>query len=246
MGGEGSGGGKTVDGVEWDKESLALVTKGLKGAIDELKQSGSSATDSLQGAGFEELSLTQMEAGHAGLAGDFEDFCEKWEWGVRALVQNANGLAERLGLSAGMSYEEDQYIAGTAKVAANSVLLSGNPHATEEEIAKQGWGDIAMPDAPDYSADSFRQAKDDIIQEGKDTGRALTQDGWGSVRADVAQQVTGASDEEIEAQRDRFFGPSADERAQQAQQAQQAPQAQPQAQQAPQGGEQAPEQGGEG
>ncbi|MFG3252144.1 hypothetical protein [Streptomyces sp. NPDC048172] len=208
-----SGGGKSVDGVEWDKESLDLVEKGLKGAIDELKQSGSSATDSLQGAGFEELSLTQMEAGHAGLAGDFEDFCEKWEWGVRALVQNANGLAERLGLSAGLGYEEDQYRSGTLKIAANSVLFSGNPHASEEEVVKQSYGDILTPDAPDYSADSFRQAKDDIVQEGKDTGRALTEDGWGAVRADAAQEITGASDEEIEAQRDRVFGPSAEERA---------------------------------
>ncbi|MBR7678056.1 hypothetical protein KDA82_34765, partial [Streptomyces daliensis] len=77
-----------------------LIEKGLKKAIGELKESGSSATSSLQGAGFEELSLTHMEAGHPGLAGDFEDFCERWEWGVRALVQNANGLAQRLGLAA--------------------------------------------------------------------------------------------------------------------------------------------------
>ncbi|GAA2075799.1 hypothetical protein GCM10009801_30770 [Streptomyces albiaxialis] len=208
-----SGGGKDVDGVEWDKESLGLVEKGLKGAIGELKESGSSATDSLQGAGFEELSLTQMEAGHAGLARDFEDFCEKWEWGVRALVQNANGLAERLGLSAGLEYEEDQYRSGTLKIAANSVLFTGNPHASEEQVVKQSYGDILTPDAPDYSADSFRQAKDDIVQEGKDTARSLTEDGMGGMRADLAQEVTGTSDEEAEAQRDRFFGPSAEERA---------------------------------
>ncbi|WP_430542822.1 hypothetical protein [Streptomyces iconiensis] len=190
-----------------------MIEKGLKGAIGELKESGSSATESLQGAGFGGLSLTGMEAGHSGLAGDFEDFCEKWEWGVRALVQNANGLAQRLGLSAGMAYEEDQYAAGTMKVALNSVSYTGNPHATEEEVAKQGYGDIMTPDAPDYSAESFQKAGDDITQEWKDTGRELTSEGRGGMYMDLTQGATGVSDEQVAAAQDRAFGPSPEERA---------------------------------
>ncbi|MGI5348332.1 hypothetical protein ACQEU8_09060 [Streptomyces sp. CA-250714] len=201
------------DGVQWNKESLNLIEKGLKGAIDELKQSGSSATSSLQGAGFGELSLSGMEMGHPGLATDFEDFCEKWEWGVRALVQNANGLAERLGLSAGMAHEEDQYRAGTLKVALNSVSYTGNPHATEEEVAKQGYGGILMPDAPDWSGESWQQAGQDIKQDWQDTGRELTTKGRGGMYMDMAQDATGLSDEQIEAGRDRAFGPSPEERA---------------------------------
>jgi len=205
----GAGGGK--DGIHWNKESLGLIEKGLKGAIDELKESGSSATSSLQGAGFEGLSLTGMEMGHYGLSTDFEDFCEKWEWGVRALVQNANALAQKLGLSAGMAYEEDQYAAGALKVGLNS--LTGNPHASEEEVIKQGWGDIVTPDAPDYSMDSFRKAGDDITQDWKDTGRELTTKGRGGMYMDMAQSATGMSDEQIEAERDEWFGPSPEERA---------------------------------
>lgn len=216
-GGDGGGGGKTVDGVHWSKESLNLIEKGLQGAIGELKESGSSSTSSLQGAGFEELALTGMEAGHAGLAGDFEDFCEKWEWGVRALVQNANALAEKLGLSAGMAYEEDQYVDGTLKVAVNSALLTGNPHATEEEIAKQSYSDILTPDAPDYSAESWNKAGDDITQDWKDTGRELTTKGRGGMYMDLAQRATGVSDEQIAAQQDEYFGPSPEERAAQQQ-----------------------------
>jgi hypothetical protein len=208
MGGEGKG-----DGIRWNKESLNLIEKGLKGAIDELKQSGSSATASLQGAGFEGLSLTGMEMGHGGLAGDFEDFCEKWEWGVRALVQNANGLAERLGLSAGMAHEEDQYTAGTMKVALNSVSYTGNPHATEEEVAKQGYGDIMMPDAPDWSGESWDKAGDQMSQDWKDTGRELTTKGRGGMYMDMAQDATGISDEQVEAAQDQAFGPSPEERA---------------------------------
>ncbi|MBQ0862678.1 hypothetical protein [Streptomyces sp. RK75] len=208
----GSGGGKD-DGVNWNEESLGLIEKGLKGAIDELKASGSSATSSLQGAGFEELSLTGMEAGDGGVAVDFEDFCEKWEWGVRALVQNANGLAERLGLSAGMAYEEDQYAAGALKVGLNSILVTGNPHATEEEITKQGWGDIVKPDAPDWSGESWDKAGEDIKQDWKDTGRELTTKGRGGMYMDMAQRASGMSDEQIEAERDEWFGPSPEERA---------------------------------
>ncbi|MFI8852025.1 hypothetical protein ACIGW3_17825 [Streptomyces sp. NPDC053499] len=207
------GEGGKGDGVQWSKESLSLIEKGLGGAIDELKQSGSSATSSLQGAGVEGLSMSGMEMGHGGLAGDFEDFCEKWEWGVRALVQNANALAQKLGLSAGMAYEEDRYRAGTMKVALNSVLCTGNPHASEEEVAKQGYGDILTPDAPDWSAESWQQAGRDIKQDWQDTGRELTSKGRGGMYMDMTQDVTGLSDEQIEAGRDRVFGPSPEERA---------------------------------
>jgi hypothetical protein len=168
------------------------------------------------GAGFEELSLTGMEMGHHGLSVDFEDFCEKWEWGVRALVQNANALAEKLGLSAGLAYEEDQYTAGALKVGLNS--LTGNPHATEEEVVKQGWGDIVTPDAPDYSGESWEKAGHDIKQDWQDTGRELTTKGRGGMYMDLAQEATGVSDEQIAAKQDEYFGPSPEERAAAAQQ----------------------------
>ncbi|UNS98431.1 hypothetical protein MMF93_19730 [Streptomyces tubbatahanensis] len=205
--GDGNGG----DGVNWNKESLDLIEKGLKGTIDELKESGSGATDALQGSGFEGMSLTGMEMGHHGLSVDFEDFCEKWEWGVRALVQNANALAQKLGLSAGMAYEEDQYAAGALKVGLNS--LTGNPHATEEEVVQQGWGDIVTPDAPDYSGESWEKAGHDVKQDWQDTGRELTTKGRGGMYMDAAQEVTGVSDEQIAAQQDEYFGPSPEERA---------------------------------
>ncbi|WP_369206049.1 hypothetical protein [Streptomyces sp. PU-14G] len=205
------GDGKGGDGVNWNKESLDLIEKGLSGAIKELKESGSGATDSLQGAGFEGMSLTGMEMGHHGLSVDFEDFCEKWEWGVRALVQNANALAQKLGLSAGMAYEEDQYAAGALKVGLNS--LTGNPHATEEEVVQQGWGDIVTPDAPDYSGESWEKAGHDIKQDWQDTGRELTTKGRGGMYMDLAQEATGVSDEQIAAKQDEYFGPSPEERA---------------------------------
>ena len=181
-----------MEDLKFDKESLALITKGLNSAISELKDVGS-VTGSLQGSGFEEMSMTGMEAGRHGLADDFEDFCERWEWGVRALVQDANALAQRLGLAAGMVHEEDQYGAGTLKVGVNSLV--GNPHATEEEVAQQSWGDIFTPDClnPDCSAESFDRPGEEMAQTWKDTGRALTEAACGGLQSDLAMDAAGIS-----------------------------------------------------
>lgn len=97
--------------VRYDPEAVKQLTDGLDAAIGELKGLGST-TGSLMGSGVEELTLSAMEAGDGGLADDFEAFCDRWEWGVRALIQNAHGLAERLKLTAGRMHEEDEYQSG--------------------------------------------------------------------------------------------------------------------------------------
>ncbi|MDX3231479.1 hypothetical protein [Streptomyces sp. ME19-01-6] len=158
MSGGGGGGGKEPD-LKLDKEALQDITKGLRAAISELKDIGT-ATDAVIGSGFDELSLTSMEAGHNGLAKDFEDFCECWEWGVRGLIQDANKLAKKVGLAAGMQWEEDRYIEGTYKVVANS--LTGNPHLSEEEVTQKDWGEIYSAWRPDYSSESYEKAGEEI------------------------------------------------------------------------------------
>ncbi|WP_370416075.1 hypothetical protein [Streptomyces fradiae] len=207
-------GGDGAD-LHLDKASVAKFTKGVGTTIDELGDLGG-ATGSVMGKGFSELSMTGMEAGHHGLAVDFEDFCERWEWGVRALVRDASQLANRLGLAAGTQWEHDQYIAGTLKVGANS-LMGGNPHASEEEIAQQGWGDIFTPDYlnPDYSAESFQKAGDEMAQTWKDTGRTVLTEGQGGQRSRILNELLGVDENEWNQALDDTFGPSPEERAQQ-------------------------------
>ncbi|GAA2449703.1 hypothetical protein [Streptomyces macrosporus] len=204
--------------LQFSKEALDLITKGLNDAIGELKSAGGSATGSLQGAGFGEMALTNMEAGHSGLAKDFEDFCERWEWGVRALIMDANGLAARLGLAAGMLYSEEQYWEGTFKVAANS--LAGNPHLSEDEVTGKEWGELFSWDTykPDYSAESFRNAGDEMAQTWKDTGRSLLTEGAGGMRTDLMNQALGIDDRTFDQALDQTFGPSPEERARQSRQ----------------------------
>ncbi|QLH21556.1 hypothetical protein [Streptomyces sp. Rer75] len=215
----GGGGGGNAD-FKVTQESVGLITKGLRGAIGELKDVGSS-TGALQGSGFQDMTMSKMEAGGGGLADAFEGFCDRWEWGVRALIQDANEIANRLGIAAGASWEEDQYWGGTFKVAVNALSPTGNPHATEEEIAKQSWGDVLRPDAPDYSAESWKQAGAEMGQTWKDTGRSLMTEGYGGFQTGLANDIAGVDDQQFDQAVDDTFGPSPEERAQaQAQQQQ--------------------------
>ncbi|GAB2584574.1 hypothetical protein GCM10027168_16670 [Streptomyces capparidis] len=194
-----------------DPGSLKQITEGLRGAIGELK-GVASETDAVMGAGFQELKLTGMEAGHKGLGDDFEDFCERWEWGVRALIQDANELASRVGLSAGMMWEQEQYVNGTLKVAANS--LAGNPHLSEDEVEKADWGELFSADTyrPDYSGESFQRALDESRQTWQDTGRTITSEGRIGRLTDLTMDAAGIDEQTREQARDRAFGPSPEER----------------------------------
>jgi len=201
--------------LKFSKEALDQITKGLNGAIDELKSVGGSATGSLQGAGFEEMALSAMEAGHSGLAKDFEDFCERWEWGVRALIMDANALAARLGLAAGMIYSEEKYWEGTFKVAANSFV--GNPHLSEEEVTGKEWGDLVSLEnyRPDYSAASFQQAGDEMAQTWRDTGHKLLTEGQGGFLNDRVMDAVGVDERMREQVPDILLGSPPQEGAQQ-------------------------------
>ena len=198
--------------LKFDKESLALITKGLKSAVGELKEAGADSTGSLQGSGFDQMPMSKMEAGNGRVADIFEDFCERWEWGVRALVQDANALAERLHLAAGMTFSEDEYWAGTWKVGANSVV--GNPHASEEDVAQMSYSEIMEQNRPDYSGDSFEKAWNDSKQTWQDTGRSVATEGLGGFQNDVLNDAAGVPQEQRDAALDKLFGPSPEERAQ--------------------------------
>ncbi|KNE82249.1 MULTISPECIES: hypothetical protein [Streptomyces] len=198
--------------LRFGREPVHLITKGLNAAIGELKEIGG-ATDAVMGSGFQNLALSGMEAGAPELADAFEGFCDRWEWGVRALVEDANELAARLGLAAGLLHEEDRYWAGTLKVTVNSVVATGNPHATEEEIAQQSYREIITPDAPDYSAESFRQAGEDMKQTWLDTGRSVATEGQGGQAASGFRELIGLDDDTYAQGVDEVFGPSPEERA---------------------------------
>uniref|UniRef100_A0AAU2V4I3 Uncharacterized protein n=1 Tax=Streptomyces sp. NBC_00003 TaxID=2903608 RepID=A0AAU2V4I3_9ACTN len=193
-------------------EAMALITQGISGALGELKELGLIGEAGM-GRGFDSMAMSALELGHDGLAETFKSFCERWEWGVRALVHEGNDFALKAGLSAGILYEEDQYIQGGFKVLANSAM--GNPHATEDQVTGMSWGDLARNNAyahADFSPESFQKADADIRQSVKDAGRDLSDSKLNPFG--LALSVSG-QDEAVDQWREKEFGPSPEERAKQ-------------------------------
>ncbi|MET9495358.1 hypothetical protein [Streptomyces sp. NPDC006552] len=212
----GGGGGKDLRA-----DGLGLVAKGLTEALAELKELGM-VGEAGAGRGFGDIALSGLELGHEGLTGDFRSFCERWEWGVRSLVNEGNSFAVRTGLSAGTYYETEQYVEGSLKVITNSAI--GNPYASEDEVTQQGWGDIAKSGAyggVDYSKESFDQALASSEQGWKDAGRdVMTSHTVGplGLNPENLHGAAGVSDAEYDQWLDDKFGPSPEARAKAAEQ----------------------------
>ncbi len=150
-------------GYRADTESLGEITKGINLAMDELKELGFD-TDANLGRGFDDLELAGLELGDRPLQEIFAEFCDRWSWGVRTLMQDASNFAAGLGLNAGLYHEQERYAANTFKTVWNQV--GGNPYASAEEIEKTSVKDTVLKgnvvghvmDA-DYSAESVVEAE---------------------------------------------------------------------------------------
>jgi hypothetical protein len=210
------------DGKDIRAAGLGAIAQGITLTLAELKEIG---VDSMAGAGrgFSGLSLSGLQLGHDGLRTAFESFCERWEWGVRALVIEGNDFAENVGLAAGTLYETDQYVGGALKVGANSLI--GSPYASEDEVTQMGWGDIAKSGAfggdADYSKESFEEAWENSKQGWKDASRDALTSRWAGpayMNPENLHGVFGVSDEEYDRWLDDTFGPSPEDRAKAAEQ----------------------------
>lgn len=152
---------------------LALIADGINKALGELGKLGlvHDAGWSGTGRGFDELEMDGMTIGDDTVGAVFHSFCERWQWGVRALVDEGNAFAQAVGLSAGTSYQTDQTVKNSLKVGLNS--LEGNPYASEQQIQSQSWGQLATPAwlHPDYSEKSFHDSATASEQVLKGMGR---------------------------------------------------------------------------
>ncbi|MDH6133293.1 hypothetical protein P3T37_002688 [Kitasatospora sp. MAA4] len=164
-----------ADSYQVDPNALKNTAKGINDAVAELKTLGIDESAEV-GRGFSSLSLTGMQVGNAGLQSALDDFCGRWGWGVRTLVHDGTEIADRLGLSAGRYYDQEQYASGVMKDVVNAAI--GNPDLTQEQVEKQSWSQTwdnnpyTQVTNPDYSKASFDQAAADTRKtwaaEGKD------------------------------------------------------------------------------
>ncbi|MET9952240.1 hypothetical protein ABZ135_11920 [Streptomyces sp. NPDC006339] len=150
-------------------DALAQIAKGIDKAHGELKGL-SIGQVAVTGRGFSRLALSGVQLGHQGLAEQLQTFCERWGWGVRDLMQKANGFTAALGLSAGAFGEQERYVEDTFKIVMNAG--NGNPHLSEDEVKKKSWDELERQspfDGADWSPESFSQAQGNVEQTWRDT-----------------------------------------------------------------------------
>lgn len=213
----GGGGGGGGEGKDLQVEGLSLITEGINLALSELRELGMVGEASV-GRGFADLALSGLELGHGGLTSALDTFCERWEWGVRALVLEGSRFADAVGLAAGTFHETEQYIDGAFKIVANSVI--GNPHLSEDQVTQMTWGEIGdnhMFATSDWSAESWERAQENVDQTWNDTQRdVMTSPVLQNGPVDP-QESMGMTDQQYEAWLDQQYGPSREEREQAAQ-----------------------------
>jgi len=176
------------DGYGVDPRQLQATGKGINDTINELSSLGLSAT-AKQGDNFGGLSLDGMQLGHAGLTSAMSEFCGRWSWGVRSLVQQGSQFAEQLGLAAGSYHDYEQYLGGVFKDVAGAAI--GDPHATDEQTESSSLGDIAArATTSDYSGASFNKAFDDMGNTWSAEGKELINTRVGKINT-VVQAVSG-------------------------------------------------------
>src|ERR1700761_6692019 len=161
-----------ADGFSVDRAALNATAQGINDTIGALKGLGIDETGE-EGRGFSGLNLTGLQAGQTDLASAFGDFCDRWSWGVRSLVQDGNQFAARLGLAAGVYYDTEQYLTGVAKNV--TVALAGDPHLTDGQAAQASWTQDAAgitgaqtPDSQLTWSQVGSQASKQWTQVGKD------------------------------------------------------------------------------
>lgn len=151
--------------VKVDPAVLQQAAKGIESTIGELSSMGIGETGNM-GRGFSLLTMSTLEAGKQTVQKTFEEFTERWSWGVRALVQAGNSIAMSLGLAAGRYHEMDTKLQDLGKKMWTH--LAGNPHLTDEQITSRSWGDTFSDNVfnhirnADYSMASFDKANQKI------------------------------------------------------------------------------------
>ena len=112
-----------ADGFSVDRAVLRETAQGIDHTIGALKGLGFDEEADV-GRGFSGLALSGPQAGDAGVQEALGDFCNRWSWGVRSLVQDGNQFASRLGITAGVYAGTEDYLTDVAKDALGSLAAS--------------------------------------------------------------------------------------------------------------------------
>jgi hypothetical protein len=136
--------------------------------------------------------MSGLDVGDPGLASAFGDFCGRWTWGVRALVQDGNQFAQQLGLSAGLYSDTENQVTGAIK---NLVVAgAGDPHMSDQQAASASWSqDAALITGAQTQGGNmtWSQAGQTAANEWEGVGKDAVQQAEHPTPSDIAFRLAG-------------------------------------------------------
>ncbi|SIS22016.1 hypothetical protein [Williamsia sterculiae] len=166
---------------------LKQAADGINGVIGGL--SGAPVIGSYTGQtgrGFSELQLTGEQMSRPNAKAAMDDFCQRWEWGMRALVRAANDIGHALHLGAGMYETQDKYASDTFKDFANDLV--GDPSLQKESVTDDA-GNIITRGTDDMSAGQLLNHNVDKL-----THPDISPESVLAVRGDIENSLTSMGD----------------------------------------------------
>ncbi|KUM87940.1 hypothetical protein AQI88_40370, partial [Streptomyces cellostaticus] len=189
-------------------QGLKSIAEGINKALEELDSLGAMKGWAGAGRGFTSLEMTGMDVGDDHLGAVLHTFCERWQWGVRDLMQEGNALAEGMGLAAGTFHQTDVYVKGSLKVAYNSAV--GDPFASNEKVEKESVDQINHAgQTTGYGA----KDRENLVNSVRKTGKGML---WDVATAEVPgspvspsmmRDAAGMSDEAYDGEVEKVLGP---------------------------------------
>lgn len=164
------------EGYDVSPEILTNAAKGIADVINELTELGVAQTAN-QGRGLELMVMFRTTIGHDGLTEAWGDFLQRWEYGVRGLVQEGDKFANKLH-DAGIGYEHHDI--GASEIFKRAAFdLAGDPRGDSAQAMEMSWGQLGDATVgrlidPDYSPESFENAGQDAIAAAEQAGDDIT------------------------------------------------------------------------
>jgi hypothetical protein len=157
-------------------QDLKAAADGINEVVGELNSLSGDKVSGDVGRGFDTMKMSGLQIGTQECKDSFDRFCDRWQWGVRSLVKDANSIAHLLGLDAGLYHDVDQFFGNTLKeLAVDAMGEVGNPHLTDAQADQMSWGQILTSPAHDF--DNMSDSAD-----------------WSKLRHDAGQDWSAAYD----------------------------------------------------
>lgn len=127
-----------------DLAALGQAEQGVRDAVAEIGEEGMGMKD--------RVSEGAMSVGHDGLAKALGNFGDRWEWGVRFLVDDGVDTADALSDTRAWYQTVDDQAVGLLKDALQ--VGFGDPHGNPGDYSDKSWSEIGTDLNPDYSLNS--------------------------------------------------------------------------------------------